>query len=164
MITPERKRSPIHLPDRACTRCRVTARPLRRVFFRLGTVGMQCRAVAVAVRVACQIRLRKLRFYKLQYPHAVTHWLNGLSSENHMLGLSYLETRALSAYIRSASRAENGRGGSADQPGMVETLEVEGLTYIRLTNVNGILAVYRVRTVNGKEVLKGMRHWPKELE
>ena len=81
-----------------------------------------------------------------------------------MLGLSYLETRALSAYIRSASRAENGRGGSADQPGMVETLEVEGLTYIRLTNVNGILAVYRVRTVNGKEVLKGMRRWPKELE
>ena len=33
IIIPERQRSPLHIPDRACTSCRVTPRPLRRVFF-----------------------------------------------------------------------------------------------------------------------------------
>jgi hypothetical protein len=75
--------------------------------------------------------------------------------------LDHLERRALAAYYREA----NGHGmGSVNQPGAVETVEHNGLTYIRLTNVNGILAVYRIRTVNGQQVLKGMRRWPKALE
>jgi hypothetical protein len=53
--------------------------------------------------------------------------------------------------------------GQTNQPGSVETVEHEGLQYIRLTNVNGILAVYRVRIVNGEPVLKGLKRWPAAL-
>lgn len=81
-----------------------------------------------------------------------------------MQNLSYMETRALSAYNRSASAQARALGGQPMQPGAVETVEHEGLTYIRLTNVNGILAVYRVRTINGAEVLKGLRRWPAAIE
>jgi hypothetical protein len=75
------------------------------------------------------------------------------------MAYSHLEQRALSAYFRKDSG-----GGSLDQPGAVDTVEHKGLRYVRLANVNGILAVYRVRVVNGDEVLKGLRRWPRELE
>lgn len=78
-----------------------------------------------------------------------------------MNALSHLEQRALSAYYRSGSREGIGQ---TLQPGAVETVEHEGLQYIRLTNVNGILAVYRVRIVNGEPVLKGLKRWPAALE
>lgn len=70
-----------------------------------------------------------------------------------------LEKRALSAYYRAAAQTE----GSPNQPGAVDTVEHDGLTYIVLSNVNGILAVYRVRTVNGEPMLKGLKRWPKSL-
>ena len=78
--------------------------------------------------------------------------------------LSQLEQRALAAYYRNGTRNAGVAGGSVNQPGAVETVEHDGLTYIRLSNVNGILAVYRVRTVNGEQVLKGLKRWPKALE
>lgn len=79
-----------------------------------------------------------------------------------MNALSNLEQRALSAYYRAGTRAHAGMGQTS-QPGAVETVEHEGLQYIRLTNVNGILAVYRVRIVNGEPVLKGLKRWPSAL-
>ena len=39
--------------------------------------------------------------------------------------------------------------------------EVNGKRYVVLRNVNGIMAVYRVRTDG---ILKGLKRWPKELE
>lgn len=78
---------------------------------------------------------------------------------------SHLESRALSAYFRTSSRIVNQNGGgSVNQPGDIQTLTIEGLDYIVLTNVRGILAVYRVRTVNGEQVLKGMKRWPKAID
>ena len=70
--------------------------------------------------------------------------------------MNQLEQRALAAYY------SNARG--PEQCSTVETVECNGLTYIRLSGEAGILAVYRVRTVNGQQVLKGMRRWPKALE
>jgi hypothetical protein len=71
-----------------------------------------------------------------------------------------LTDRALSAYYRSGSK----KGGQVSQPGDVEAMEFDGLWYIRMTNVNGILAVYRIREVNGEPTLKGLKRWPKALE
>lgn len=76
-----------------------------------------------------------------------------------MNNLSHLEQRALAAYYRKGSAL-----GSVNQPGAVETVEHNGLTYIRMSNVNGILAVYRVRTINGEQVLKGLKRYPAALE
>ena len=67
-----------------------------------------------------------------------------------------LSSRALAAYYRAA-------GDGAMQPSEPEVVEHMGLQYVVLSNVNGVLAVYRVRTVNGKQVLKGLKRWPKEL-
>jgi hypothetical protein len=67
-----------------------------------------------------------------------------------------LSNRALAAYYRAA------RDG-AMQPSEPKVVEHGGLQYVVLSSVNGVLAVYRVRTVNGKQVLKGLRRWPKEL-
>lgn len=80
--------------------------------------------------------------------------------------LPHLDQRALAAYYRSASRQLSNLWGSGSimEPGAVETVEVDGLSYIRLSNVRGILAVYRIRTVNGESVLKGLKRWPKALE
>lgn len=82
-----------------------------------------------------------------------------------MKTLSYLESRARDAYNRAGTKVIRELGaGSILQPGAIETVEHDGLTYIRLTNVNGILAVYRVRTVNGEPVLKRLKRWPKAIE
>ncbi len=79
------------------------------------------------------------------------------------MNYSNLEQRALAAYYRNGSRTADLAGGQVSQPGAVETVEHKGLTYIRLTNIRGILAVYRVRTVNGEQVLKGLKRWPSAL-
>lgn len=76
-----------------------------------------------------------------------------------MQNLSYLESRALTAYYRSAAST----AGQPLQPGAVETVEHEGLRYVRLTNTNGTIAVYRVRIVNGEPMLKGLKRWPDAL-
>ena len=69
--------------------------------------------------------------------------------------------RAMSAYYRSGHRE-----GYTDQqiniPANTSYLaEFGGKQYVVLENVNGILAVYRVRTSG---FLKELRRWPKELE
>ena len=68
--------------------------------------------------------------------------------------------RAWSAYYRAAAM----QGGKTMQPSPPEYITEGGLDYVVLSNVNGILAVYRVRIVNGKPVLKGMKRWPKALD
>lgn len=73
---------------------------------------------------------------------------------------SDLSNRALAAYFRSASQA----GAVPAQPGKPQDIEVDGLRYIVLSNVNGVLAVYRVRIVNDEPVLKGLKRWPKEID
>ena len=73
---------------------------------------------------------------------------------------SHLEQRALSAYYRNATKQQNGLPGQVMQPGSVQEVEIDGLRYVVLTNVQGILAVYRVRVVNGEPVLKGLKRWP----
>ena len=42
-------------------------------------------------------------------------------------------------------------------------IEYNGLNYIVISNVNGTLVMYLVRTLNGEPVLKGLRRWPKEV-
>lgn len=68
-----------------------------------------------------------------------------------------LTQRALAAYFRGAS------GASINQPGQTVAVEHDGKWYIVLSNVNGALAVYRIREVNGEPVLKGLKRWPKEV-
>lgn len=70
-----------------------------------------------------------------------------------------LTQRAFAAYFRSAARLGV---PSPDQPANYSGVEeVAGKLYVVLRNVNGILAVYRVRTSG---FLKELRRWPKELE
>ncbi len=71
-----------------------------------------------------------------------------------------LERRAMSAYFKNL----NALGATPMQPRPPTTVEHNGLTYVVLSNGGGVLAVYRVRIVNGKPVLKGLKRWPKEVE
>jgi len=65
-----------------------------------------------------------------------------------------LERRALAAYFRDTS--------SVDQPsGDPERHTVGGKEYIRLSNIRGTLAVYRVLN-NGN--LKRLKRWPVEID
>jgi hypothetical protein len=60
--------------------------------------------------------------------------------------------RAIAAYYRT---------GGIDQPSSASGLRiVNGRHYVRLLNVNGLLAVYRVEN-SGR--LKRLKRWPKEL-
>ena len=69
-----------------------------------------------------------------------------------------LISRAFAAYFRSAAR----QGTIAAQPANDSYLcERDGKQYVVLHNVNGVLAVYRVRTSG---ILKELRRWPKEIE
>lgn len=65
--------------------------------------------------------------------------------------------RANAAYYRAAASL----GGQVVQPGSTELVTHEGLTYVVMRNVNGVLAVYRVRNDG---MLKGLKRWPKALE
>ncbi len=63
-----------------------------------------------------------------------------------------LTRRAFAAYFRS---------GHSDQPANTSGVQtVDGRRYVVLRNVNGVLAVYRVRNDG---MLKGLRRWPSEL-
>jgi hypothetical protein len=69
-----------------------------------------------------------------------------------------LTTRAFAAYFRYV----NAHNYIPDQPAYDSgPAEWNGKTYVVLRNVNGILAVYRVRTSGA---LKRLRRWPQELE
>jgi hypothetical protein len=64
-----------------------------------------------------------------------------------------LEGRAFRAYFRS---------GGVDQPASGDpTVEHGGKLYAVLSNVNGILAVYRVRNDGA---LKRLRRWPTAIQ
>jgi hypothetical protein len=72
-----------------------------------------------------------------------------------VIGMDELTRRALAAYFRTA-------GGNAEQPESGSGVtELDGLTYVVLRNVNGILAVYRVRPAG---LLKRLKRWPPALE
>jgi hypothetical protein len=66
-----------------------------------------------------------------------------------------LVRRAYAAYFRG--------GQYHDQPSSsASTVEVvDDKFYVVLRNVNGVLAVYRVRNDG---ILKGLKRWPRELE
>jgi hypothetical protein len=69
-----------------------------------------------------------------------------------------LVRRAFAAYYRSEPA-----GGSLPEPARTSFLcELDGKQYVVLENMNGILAVYRVRTYDG--ILKRLRRWPADLE
>lgn len=68
-----------------------------------------------------------------------------------MRNFSDLERRAFAAHMKKPG---------ANQPRDVQEIEVEGKKYVVLTNVNGLVAVYRVRLVNGEPMLKGLKRWP----
>lgn len=70
-----------------------------------------------------------------------------------------LESRALAAFFKYAPDA-----ATPAQPSQAETLDHNGLKYVRLSNVNGTLAIYRVRIVNGEPILKRLKRWPADLE
>jgi len=67
------------------------------------------------------------------------------------------ETRAIAAYYRRPAPPL----GERMQHGDVQTHEINGHTYIRLSNFRGTLAVYRVLN-NG--ALKGLVRWPAEID
>ena len=68
--------------------------------------------------------------------------------------------RAMAAYWRSATRAG---AYSPDMPANYSDVHEasNGKRYVVLRNINGILAVYRIRTDGN---LKDLKRWPKELE
>jgi hypothetical protein len=61
--------------------------------------------------------------------------------------------RAFRAYFKAGGNIQPSNGSGIQ--------EVKGRTYVVLINVNGILAVYRVKN-NG--VLRGLKRWPRALE
>ena len=62
-------------------------------------------------------------------------------------------TRAFAAYFRS---------GDKDQPSnSSRVVEDMGRGYVVLENLNGVLAVYRIRNDG---ILRRMKRWPKEIE
>lgn len=66
--------------------------------------------------------------------------------------------RAVAAHLR-------GLAGDVGEPMYPSSQYVthKGLDYVVLGNIRGVLAVYRVRVVNGEPVLKGLKRWPAEL-
>lgn len=76
-----------------------------------------------------------------------------MASENDLL------SRAFTAYFRKSVRDNL----VAMQPSNGSSVESIGnRSYVVLRNINGILAVYRVRSSDG--ILKGLNRWPKQLE
>jgi hypothetical protein len=68
--------------------------------------------------------------------------------------MTEIETRAFRAYFRMA-------GPNADQPSSDSgEIEVAGKQYVALRNVNGVLAVYRIKN-NG--ALRRLIRWPAEI-
>lgn len=64
-----------------------------------------------------------------------------------------LVRRAQAAYFRS--------GGNLQPSAASGVVSVDGLDYVVLRNVGGVLAVYRVRNDG---MLKGLKRWPSSLD
>lgn len=63
--------------------------------------------------------------------------------------------------VRRATAAHF-RGGRTEQPANTSDVrEHDEKTYVVLRNVDGVLGVYRLRSVG---TLKAMKRWPKEIE
>lgn len=74
-----------------------------------------------------------------------------------------LETRAIKAYLVAAKKQSDGMGQPLQPKTPPDVITIDDKQYIVLSNINGILAVYRVRTVNGASVLKSLKRYPKEI-
>jgi hypothetical protein len=70
------------------------------------------------------------------------------------------EARAMAAYFASAAKQIETYGGSVIQPGSAEIEDHDGMRYVVLRNIGGVLAVYRITT---QDTLKAMKRWPKTL-
>ena len=70
-----------------------------------------------------------------------------------MIGDTDLKRRALAAYFRAGGTEQ-----PADGPVLVE---IDDKEYAVLSNVNGVLAVYRVRRYDG--ALKRLKRWPASI-
>jgi len=66
--------------------------------------------------------------------------------------------RAIAAWYRAPGSHSHGTVLPSNSSYLCE---IDGKQYVVLNNVNGVLAVYRVRN-NG--FLKGLRRWPAEIE
>jgi hypothetical protein len=64
-------------------------------------------------------------------------------------------------YVRRATAAWFRTGGYDHPSNISEVEEHKGKFYVVLRNVNGVLAVYRIRN---DEMLKRLKRWPGELE
>lgn len=72
-----------------------------------------------------------------------------------------IEARAIAAYYRKPLMPLEIRDQHSDSCSYVT--EHKGLKYAVVANNYRTLAVYRVRTVNGKMMLKGMKRFPVEV-
>jgi hypothetical protein len=83
-----------------------------------------------------------------------------MANSEQRLSDEELLARATRAYFVAARK----HGGAVNQPGSHDsTVETDSRekAYVVLRNVNGVLAVYRIRNDG---VLKGLKRWPKEIE
>jgi hypothetical protein len=74
---------------------------------------------------------------------------------------SELVRRAMAAYYKSGRREGFSDEQLAIPANTSDVHEHNGKQYVVLENVNGVLAVYRVRNDG---MLKGLKRWPAELE
>jgi hypothetical protein len=72
-----------------------------------------------------------------------------------------LVLRAMRAY-RIAEAKESGLVVHQQPSNRSRVVEHNGLRYVVLVNVSGVIAVYRVRTDNG--LLRRLKRWPVEIE
>ena len=72
---------------------------------------------------------------------------------------SELLRRAFAAWFRSEKAA--GASSSTQPASGSYVTQHNAKSYVVLVNVNGVLAVYRVRTDG---ILKGLKRWPAEVE
>lgn len=86
--------------------------------------------------------------------------MNNLDMRNiEMTSTTDFVTRATKAYFRKVA----GSSQYAMQPSNESSVETVGCRrYVVLRNVNGTLAVYRIRKCD--QVLKGLKRWPKQFE
>ena len=73
-----------------------------------------------------------------------------------------LVLRAMRAYRIAETKKNNGLGVPQQPSKESAVVELNGLKYVVLRNVNNVMAVYRVRPDNG--LLRSLKRWPKELE
>ena len=103
-------------------------------------------------------RLKRLHTHTLFFVYNTFVKLSFINQQEASI-MSPLEQRALSAYFRHSDGM-----GQPVQPSDPDTVEIDGKRYIVLSNTHGTLAVYRVRTVNGKDALKRLKRYPEELQ